>query len=106
MYALVRTGNKQYRVAPNDVLEVESLSKKEGTSVTLKDVLLVDKDGEVLVGSPLVKNASVVCEVLGDMREKKIISFKFRRRENYRRKIGHRQLKTRLLVKEIVLKAE
>ncbi len=106
MYAIVRTGSKQYQVKPDDILEVENLSKKEGSSVSLHDVLLVEDGKEIIIGQPKVKNASVVCEVLGTIRGKKVIPFKFRRRESYRRKKGHRQLLTKLKVKEIVLKGE
>lgn len=106
MYAIVKTGNKQYRVSPKDIFEVESLSKKEGASVTLSDVLLVGDGDKIHFGTPKVKNASVVCEVLGEGRGPKIIAFKFRRTESYRKKRGHRQGFTRLKVKEIVLKGE
>ncbi len=106
MYALVRTGSKQYRVQPNDILEVENISKKDGASVSLREVLMIETGKELLVGKPTVKSASVVCEVLETVRGKKVIAFKFRKRESYRRKKGHRQLLTRLKVKEIVIKSE
>lgn len=106
MYALLKTGNKQYKVQANDILEVENLAKKEGASVSLKDILLVSDGKTITVGKPTIKNASVACEVLGNVRGEKVIPFKFRRRESYRRKKGHRQLLTRLKVKEIVIKGE
>lgn len=104
MHAIVRTGNKQYRVKPDDILEVESLAKKPGSIVSLKDVLLVEDGGTCLVGKPTVKHASVSCEVIGSVRARKVVAFKFRHRESYRRKKGHRQLLTKLKVKEIVVK--
>ena len=106
MYAIIKTGNKQYRVSPKDIFEVESLSKKTGASVTLTDVLVVGDGEKIHFGAPKVKNASVVCEVLGEPRGRKVIAFKFRRREHYRKIRGHRQQFTRLQVKEIVLKGE
>lgn len=106
MYAIIETGSKQYKVKANDILEVEDLAKKDGASVSLRNVLLIADGEQVTVGQPHVKNASVQCEVLGTVRGDKVIAFKFRRRENYRRKRGHRQTITRLKVKEIVLKGE
>ncbi|OGW69979.1 MAG: 50S ribosomal protein L21 [Omnitrophica bacterium GWA2_50_21] len=106
MYAIIETGSKQYKVQPNDILEVEDLAKKDGASVSLRNVLLIAEGEQVTVGQPHVKNASVQCEVLGTVRGDKVIAFKFRHRENYRRKKGHRQTITRLRVKEIVLKGE
>lgn len=106
MNAVIRSGNKQYRVKPDDIIEVETLGKEAGSTVTLDDVLLVNKEGEVHVGQPKLKNATVVCEVLGTVRARKVVAFKFRKRESYRRKIGHRQWQTRLKVKEIVLQEE
>lgn len=106
MYAIIETGSKQYKVQPHDILEVENLSKKEGASVSLRNVLLIADGEQITVGQPHVKHASVQCEVLANIRGEKIIAFKFRHRENYRRKKGHRQALTRLKVKEIVLKNE
>lgn len=106
MYAIIETGSKQYKVKANDILEVEDLAKKDGASVSLRNVLLIADGEQITVGQPHVKHASVQCEVLGTIRGEKIIAFKFRRRENYRRKKGHRQNLTRLKVKEIVVKGE
>lgn len=106
MQAIIRTGSKQYRIQPNDILEIETLPNagKAGSEISLKEVLFVENGDQVLIGQPTVKNASILCEVLGAVRGDKIISYKFRRTEQYRRKIGHRQNFTRVKVKEIVVK--
>ena len=101
-YAIVETGSKQYRVEPKGVIEIERLKLPEGgKEVCLEKVLLVSNGKDVQVGNPLVKGASVVCELLKEFRAPKVISFRFRRRKNSRRKKGHRQDLLRLLVKEI-----
>ncbi len=101
MYAVVRTGGKQVRVSPGDVIKVEKLSLEPGETVELSDVLLVSSEGETAVGTPTVPNAKVVCMSLGDGKEKKIVVYKYKRRKGYARKQGHRQPFTRLSVKEI-----
>ena len=102
MYAIVETGSKQYKVAKGDSFEVEKLDKKPGQDIKLDKVLLVSTGKKVEVGCPYVKSASVNCEVLGDVKsDKKVVSFKYRRRKASKKKIGHRQGYTRLKVKEI-----
>jgi len=102
VYAVIETGAKQYRVSKGDVLEVEKLSLKDKKEAKLDKVLFVSDKKDVLVGKPYVKGASVVCEIVGEKRGKKSISFKYRRRlGNSRKKIGHRQNYTVLKVKEI-----
>lgn len=101
MYAVVRTGGKQLRVAPGDVVEVEKIEAGPGEVVELSEVLLVSGEKGTTVGTPTVPNAKVLCEVLAHGRGKKIVVFKYKRRKNYRRKIGHRQPFVRLAVKEI-----
>ena len=90
MYAVIRTGGKQYRVAQGDKLRVEKLAGNVGDKVTLSEVLLVGGDA-VKVGTPLVAGAQVEAKITAQDRGKKVIVFKFRRRKNYRRKNGHRQ---------------
>ena len=102
-YAIVRTGGKQYTVKPGDVLDVDKLPVDEGSSTELTDVLAVSKDGELIVGSPLVPEASVIAEVRDQHRDKKVIVFKYKRKVRYRRKKGHRQPYTRLAITAIVL---
>lgn len=102
MYAIIQTGGKQYKVTEGDTIVVERLEapKKE---VTIKDVLLISDDKEIKIGKPFVKDAKVVCEALSDFKGKKVLSFKYRRRKNSRWRRGHRQLLTRLKIKEITV---
>ncbi len=102
MYAIVETGAKQYRVSKGDLLEIERLDLKDKKEIRLDKVLLVSDKKDTSVGKPYIKGASVVCEVVGEKRSKKSISFKYRRRlGNSRKKIGHRQNYTVLKVKDI-----
>ncbi len=91
MYAVIKTGGKQYRVAQGDRLRVEKLAGNVGDTVTLGEVLLVGAGDGVKVGAPLVSGAKVEAKIVGQDRSPKVIIFKFRRRKNYRRKTGHRQ---------------
>ncbi len=104
MYAIVQVGSKQYKIKKKDIFETDRLAKKEGAQFQLKKVLLLNDGKKITVGQPTVRNASVTCEVLGHLRGKKIISFKYRRRKGYKKKIGHRQELTRLEVKGIEIK--
>ncbi len=90
MYAVIKTGGKQYKVAQGDKLRVEKLPASVGDTVTFDEVLLVGGDA-LKIGDPLVAGAKVEAKIIAQDREKKIIVFKFRRRKNYRRKNGHRQ---------------
>ena len=91
MFAVIRTGGKQYRVTPNAVLKVEKLEAEAGSSVTFTDVLAVGGEGGLTIGAPVVAGASVTATVIAQDRLEKIIIFKKRRRQNSRRKNGHRQ---------------
>jgi len=103
MYAVIRTGGKQYRVSPDDVLEIEKIEAAEGSVVELPEVLLIGKDGgEPQVGTPVIEGARVAAEVLEQGRGDKIIVFKKKRRKNYRRKRGHRQHLTTIRVLEVL----
>ena len=97
MYAVIKTGGKQYRVSEGQKLRVEKLAGAKGDKVTLGEVLLVGGDSPK-IGQPLVTGASVTAEILAQDRGKKIVVFKFRRRKNYRRKTGHRQQYTELKI--------
>ena len=102
IYAIVKTGSKQYKVEPKTILEVELFPVSEGQKeVALDQVLMVSTGGEVKVGTPTVSGAKVICDYLGEFRAPKVISFRFRRRKNSQRKKGHRQDLMRLRVKEI-----
>lgn len=94
MYAVIKTGGKQYRVAQGDRLRVEKLAGNVGDAVTLAEVLLVvdPRSGDgIKIGKPVVGGAKVEAKIIAQDRGEKIIIFKFRRRKNYRRKTGHRQ---------------
>jgi large subunit ribosomal protein L21 len=97
MYAVIKTGGKQYRVSEGQTLRVEKLSGSAGDKVTFGEVLLVGGDSPK-VGRPLVAGAAVAAEITAQDRGKKIVVFKFRRRKNYRRKNGHRQPYTELKI--------
>ena len=104
MYAVIKTGGKQYRVAAGDKLRVEKLAGNVGESITFGEVLMIganDPEGAVTIGQPLVKGAKVEAKIIAQDRAKKIIVFKFRRRKNYRRKAGHRQPFTALEITQV-----
>lgn len=102
MYAIVRTGGKQYRVTPNQIIDVEKLLAAEGDHVELTDVLLVNTDDQTVIGQPLVPDAKVIAEVVEQGRDEKITVLKYKAKTRYRRKLGHRQPYTRLAIREIV----
>jgi len=101
MYAVFRTGGKQFRVQPGETLKVPSLQAEAGEVVSFADVLLLADGEAVTVGKPVVAGASVQAEVVGHGRTKKVIVFKRRRRKQYRKKQGHRQGYTEIRVNEI-----
>ncbi|HDD53197.1 MAG: 50S ribosomal protein L21 [Aquificota bacterium] len=101
MFAIVETGGKQYRVAPGDVIQVEKLPVEEGAQVELEKVLFLAQDDGVKVGAPYLEGARVKARVLRHGKGRKIIVMKFKKRKNYRRKRGHRQLFTELKITEI-----
>ncbi len=101
MFAVIRTGGKQYRVAPNDIIEVEKIAGKPGEIIELSEVLLLGGDGPK-TGSPTIAGALVAAEVVEQTRGDKVIVFKKKRRKNYRRKKGHRQELTALRITEIL----
>jgi len=103
MYAIVETGGKQYQVQTGQIVDVERLPAEVGEEVELNQVLLVADDDDVQVGQPTVEGAKVRATVLRQDRGRKIIVFKFKAKERYRRKAGHRQSFTRLRIDEIVL---
>ena len=100
-FAVIRTGGKQYRVTPNSVLKVEKLEAEAGATVTFHDVLAVGSEAGLTLGAPTVPGASVSATVLEQTRGDKIIVFKKKRRQNYRRKRGHKQHLTVLRIGDI-----
>ena len=101
MYAVIRTGGKQYRVAKDDVVFVEKLEGEAGASVTLDDVLAVGEGKDIKTGTPRLSGAKVTATVLEQKLDDKVLIFKKKRRHNYRRKNGHRQPLTVLRITEI-----
>jgi large subunit ribosomal protein L21 len=101
MYAVIKTGGKQYRVEPNDKLRVDKLAGEPGATVDINDVLMVGEGDKTQVGAPMLDGASVKLEVLEQTRNDKIVVFKKKRRQNYRRKQGHKQEMTVVRVAEI-----
>ena len=101
MYAIIETGGKQYRVQEGDKIVVEKLAVEEGQEVAFERVLTVVKDGEVLVGAPVVAGAKVVAKVVEHGKGKKILVFKYKAKSNYRRRQCHRQPFTQVVIEKI-----
>src|SRR5512137_2615605 len=101
MHAVIKSGGKQYRVAPGDTLKVETLAADVGQQVTLSEVLAVSNGTDVKVGSPLVEGASVVATVVAHGRHDKVTIFKMKRRKHYQKHQGHRQNYTELRIDSI-----
>ena len=101
MYAIVKTGGKQYKVSAGDVLAVEKLAGNTGDTVVLEDILMVNREGTVAVGQPTLSQAKVTAEIISQTKAKKNIIFKSKRRKGYQKKTGHRQPVTRIKIKEI-----
>jgi large subunit ribosomal protein L21 len=91
MFAVIKTGGKQYSVAAEDIITVMTLAGEPGEAVTFSDVLMIAGDGEPRLGAPFIEGATVVGEIVEQTRGPKVISFKKRRRQNSKRKRGHRQ---------------
>lgn len=100
-YAIFKTGGKQYRVKPGDVLDVEKLPLEVGSTAEFDQVLAISNGGEVSFGSPTVPGARVVAEVQAQQKDRKVIVFKYKAKTRYRRKRGHRQNYTRVLIQDI-----
>ena len=102
MFAVIKSGGKQYKVAKEDVIRVEKIDAEEGMTVNLNEVLMVGDENGQTIGVPLVDGAAVSATVLEQMRDRKIIVFKKQRRQNYRRRNGHRQHLTVLRIDDIL----
>lgn len=101
MFAVIKTGGKQYKVAKNDLIKVEKIEGDVGSTVVFDEVLAVGEDKKVTLGTPLVKNMKVSAEILNHEKDDKVIVFKKKRRQNYRRKQGHRQNVVWLRIQDI-----
>ena len=105
MYAVIETGGKQYRVTEGDVINIEKLDAEAGKAITIKEVLIVEKDGETLVGAPYVSGASVKADVLEHGKGKKVVIYKYKAKKDSKKKQGHRQPYTQLQIKSIAVRA-
>ncbi len=102
IYAIIETGGKQYKVSPGQTIDVERLDVAEGNTIELDRVLLIAHDDKVTVGTPTIDGAKVVATSQGEGKGKKIIVFKYKPKVRYRKKTGHRQFYTRLVIDRIV----
>lgn len=100
MYAIIKTGGKQYKVSEGDIITVEKLNNEAGDKVTFNEVLMVN-DKDVKVGTPLVEGAVVEASVVENGRKKKIIVYKYKRKSGYHKKMGHRQSYTKVKIEKI-----
>jgi large subunit ribosomal protein L21 len=101
MYAVIKTGGKQHKVAEGEILKVEKLKASEGEPVDITDVLLIEKDGEVTLGSPFIEGAVVTAKILRHGKEDKVTIIKMKRRKDYRKKQGHRQNYSEIQIEQI-----
>jgi len=101
MLAVIKTGGKQYIVTPGEKIKIEKLDKKEGSEITFNEVLVVEKNKKVEIGTPLVKGAKVIGEVLAQGKGKKVIIFKYKAKTRYKVKKGHRQPFTEVEITKI-----
>jgi len=101
MFAVIKTGGKQYRVAAGDMLKVEKITGNAGDVVEIRDVLLIQDGEEIKIGNPVLKDAVVRAELVEQGRARKVIAFKKRRRQNSKRSRGHRQELTSIRIREI-----
>ena len=102
MFAVIKTGGKQYRVEENNIIKIEKLDSVEGDTITFDHVLMIGDTTKSTIGSPLIVGAKVEALILSQMRDRKVIIFKKKRRQNYRRKKGHRQHLTVVKITKII----
>ncbi|MFA5104177.1 MAG: 50S ribosomal protein L21 [Candidatus Margulisiibacteriota bacterium] len=104
-YAIIESGNKQYKIEKGSVIDVELLGVEKDAKVNLDRVLLVADEGKVHIGTPYLKDAKVNCSVIdGEIKDVKVVIFKYKSKSNYHKKTGHRQRYSRLLVEDIAVK--
>jgi large subunit ribosomal protein L21 len=101
MYAVIKTGGKQHRVSEGDVIAIEKLSGSKGETIVFDQVLMIEKEGDIRIGKPMVEGAKVIGEILAQAKAAKLIVFKMKKRKGYHKKNGHRQLLTSMKIKEI-----
>jgi len=100
-YAIIKTGSKQYRVSAGDVIDVELLEGEKNSKIEFSEVLFLSDANQAQVGAPTIAGATVVGEVIDQVRGPKVIAYKYKKRKNYRRKVGHRQNYTRVKITEV-----
>lgn len=101
MYAVIKTGGKQHKVAEGEILKVEKLKASKGEPIDITDVLLIEKDGEVTLGSPFIEGAKVTAKILRHGKTDKVTIIKMKRRKDYRKKQGHRQNYSEIQIEQI-----
>ncbi len=101
MYAVIKTGGKQHRVSEGDVVVIEKINGGKGDAVVFDQVLMVEKEGDIRIGRPVVEGAKVTGEILSQTKAAKLIVFKMKKRKGYHKKNGHRQQLTSMKIKEI-----
>lgn len=106
MYAVIKTGGKKYKVSQGDIIQVEKIDGKIGEQIELKDVLMVSNGERLKIGNPYLKNAIIIGEIIRHAKGKKILTYKMKKRKNYRRLKGHRQNYTFLKINEILINHE
>lgn len=106
MFAVIKTGGKQYLVSPGDKIKIEKLDKAEGKEITFGQVLLVEKGKSIKIGTPLVKGAKVMAKVIKQGRAKKVIVFKYKPKKRYQKKMGHRQPYTEVEILKILFSSQ
>jgi len=103
MYAVIKTGGKEYRISKGDIIRVEKLKGKVGDQVEVKDILMVSQEDQFQVGTPYLTNAVIMGEIVQEIKGRKVMTYKMKKRKNYRRFKGHRQTYTYLKVNDISL---
>jgi large subunit ribosomal protein L21 len=101
MYAVIKTGGKQHRVSEGDVIAIEKINGGKGDAVVFDQVLMVEKEGDIRIGRPVVEGAKVVGEIVSQTKSAKLIVFKMKKRKGFHKKNGHRQLLTSMKIKQI-----
>lgn len=104
MLAVIRTGGKQYLVSPGETIQIEKITGDAGESVEFSDVLLLGDEKQATVGSPYIKGAKVTGKIVDQVKGEKLIAFKYRPKDRYRRKVGHRQKYTKVKIEQILWK--
>lgn len=101
MFAVIKTGSKQYKVSEGEILDVELFDAEEGKEAILTDVLMIGNGDQISIGQPLLTGAQVTAEILGEVKGDKVVAFKYKRRKGYHRTVGHRQKHLRLKINKI-----